>query len=49
MKDRSIVLSLVSGAVALLILGGHAKQQKAAAVDVNGGSAVNEWTKVPAD
>jgi len=45
MKDRSIVSSLVSGAVALLILGGHAKQQKAEAVNVNAGSAGNEATK----
>lgn len=45
MKDRSIVLSLVTGAVALLILGGHAKQ-KAEAVNVNAGSAGNEATKV---
>jgi hypothetical protein len=28
MKERSIVSSVVSGAVALLIVGGHAKQQK---------------------
>lgn len=48
MKDRSIVSSVVSGAVALLILGGHAMQQKAAAVDVNPGPA-GEWTKVMAD
>jgi DUF4097 and DUF4098 domain-containing protein YvlB len=45
MKDRSIVLSLVTGAVALLILGGHAKQ-KAEAVNVDAGSAGNEATKV---
>lgn len=45
MKDRSIVSSLVSGAVALLILGGHAKQQKAEAVNVNAGSAGSEVTK----
>jgi DUF4097 and DUF4098 domain-containing protein YvlB len=45
MKDRSIVSSLVSGAVALLILGGHAKQQKAEAVNVNAGSAGSEATK----
>ena len=49
MKDRSIVSALVTGAVALLILGGHAKQQKAEAVDVNGGPAGNEWIKVMAD
>lgn len=45
MKDRSIVSSLVSGAVALLILGGHAKQQKAETVNVSAGSAGNEATK----
>jgi len=45
MKDRSIVSSLVSAAVALLILGGHAKQQKAEAVNVNAGSAGSEATK----
>lgn len=46
MKDRSIVASLVSGAaVALLILGGHAKQRKAEAVNVNAGLAGNEATK----
>lgn len=42
MKDRSIVASLVSGAVALLIMGGQAKQQKAETVNVNAGSAGNE-------
>jgi hypothetical protein len=45
MKDRSIVASLVSGAVALLILGGHAKQQKAEAVNVNAGSPASEAPK----
>ena len=45
MTDRSIVLSLVSGAVALLILRGHTKQQKAEAVNVNAGSAGSEATK----
>lgn len=45
MKNRSIVSSLVSGAVALLILGGYAKQQRAEAVNVNAGSAGNEATK----
>lgn len=45
MKNRSIVSSLVSGAVALLILGGHTKLQKAEAVNVNAGSAGNEATK----
>ena len=45
MKNRSIVSSLVGGAVALLILGGHAKQQKAEAVNANAGSPGNEATK----
>ena len=45
MKNRRMVSSLVSGAVALLILGGHAKQGKAEAVEVNAGPAGNEWTK----
>lgn len=49
MKNRSIVSALVSGAVALLILGGHARQQNAKAVDVNAGPAGNAWTKVTAD
>lgn len=49
MKNRSIVSLLVSGAVTLLLLGGPAKQQKAAAVDGNVGPAGNEWTKVMAD
>lgn len=44
MKDRSIVSALVTGAVALLILGGHTKQQKAEAVNVNVRSG-NEATK----
>ena len=34
MKDRWMVSSLVSGAIALLILGGYAKQQRAEAVNV---------------
>ena len=45
MKDRSIVSFLVSCAIALLILGGHAKQQKAVAVNVKAGSAGNEATQ----
>ena len=44
MKDRSIVSALMTGAVALLILGGHTKQQKAEAVNVNVRSG-NEATK----
>lgn len=47
MKDRSIVSALVTGAVALLILGGHTKQQKAEAVNVNVRSG-NEATKAVA-
>jgi hypothetical protein len=34
MKNRSIISSLMSGAIALLILGGYAKPQKAEAVNV---------------
>jgi hypothetical protein len=49
MKDRWMLLSLVSGALALLILGGYAKRQKAEAVNVTGESAGNEWTKAMAD
>ena len=49
MKNRSMVSSLVSGAVALLILGGPAKQQQAGPVDVKAGPAGNELTKVMAD
>ena len=45
MKDRFIASSLVSGAVALLILG-YATQQKAAIVNVNGGPEGNEATQV---
>src|SRR5919206_4030806 len=44
MKNRSIVSALVTGAVTLLILGGHTKQQKAEAVNVNVRSG-NEATK----
>jgi hypothetical protein len=49
MKDRWMVSSLMSGAIALLILGGYAIPPKAEAVDVNRGSAGNEWTTVIAD
>jgi hypothetical protein len=48
MKNRWIVSSFVSGAVALLILGGYANQKRAEAVNVNGGPA-NEWVKPTAD
>lgn len=48
MKNRWIVSSLMSGAVALLILVCYATRQKAAA-DVNAGPAGNEWPKVMAD
>src|SRR5688572_19822337 len=43
MKNRWMVSSLVSGAVALLILGGYAKPHKAEAVNVNRAQAGNEW------
>ena len=49
MKNRSVVSSLVSGAIALLILGGYTKQRTAEAVDVNGVLAGNEWAKVIVD
>ena len=49
MKNRRMVSSLVSGAIALLILGGSAKQQRAEAGNVNGGPPGNEWTKAMAD
>ena len=49
MKNRSMVSSLMSGAIALLILGGYAKPQKAEAVNVIGVSAGNEWTKAMSD
>jgi len=49
MKNRRMVSSLVSGALALLILGGFAKAQKAEAVNINGASAGNEWNKSIAD
>jgi len=42
MKDRTIVSSLVSGAVALLILGSYAKQQRAEAFNVTAGSTGKE-------
>ena len=49
MKDRWIVSSLMSGAVALSIVSGYAKQQKAEAVNLNAGPAGNEWTKAVAE
>ena len=49
MKNRWMVSSLVSGAIALLILGGYAKPQKAETINVNGRSAGNEWTKAMSD
>ena len=45
MKDRWIVSSLMSGAVALSIVSGYAKQQKAEAVNLNAGPVGSEWTK----
>jgi hypothetical protein len=49
MKNRWMVSSLMSGAIALLILGGYANPQKAEAVNVTGGPAGNEWTKAMSD
>jgi len=49
MKNRWMVASLASGALALLILGGFAKAQKAEAVNVTGCSAGNEWTNAMSD
>jgi hypothetical protein len=43
MKNRWMISSLVSGALALLILGGYAGQRKAEAVNVNAGPAQNKW------
>jgi hypothetical protein len=45
MKYRWMISSLVSGAIALLIVGSYAKQQRAGAVNVNTGPAGNEWTR----
>jgi hypothetical protein len=44
MKKRPIISSLVCGAVALLLLGSHAKQQEPRAVNVNAASG-NEATE----
>jgi hypothetical protein len=43
MKNRWMVSSLVSGAIALLILGGYASQRKAEAVNINAGPAQTKW------
>jgi hypothetical protein len=48
MKYRSIVATLVSGAAALLALGGHAEQQKSQARNANAGSLANEAIKAVA-
>lgn len=48
MKERWIVSSLMSGAIALSIVSGYAKQQKAEAVNLNAGPAGNEWTQAVA-
>ena len=48
MKNRWIVSSLMSGAVALSIVSGYAKQQKAEAVNLNAGPAGHEWTQAVA-
>jgi hypothetical protein len=44
MKNRWMVSSLVSSAIALLILGGYANQRRAKAVNVNGGPATKKAT-----
>ena len=49
MKDRWMLLSLVSGALALLIMGSYAKQQRAESVKLDAKPAGNEWTKAMAD
>ena len=49
MKNRWMISSLVTGAIALLTLGGFAKLQKAEAVNVTGCSAGNEWTNAMSD
>jgi len=49
MKDRWMVSPLVSGAIALLILGSYAKQQRAEAVNVHAGPAGNEWAQAMND
>jgi len=49
MKNRWMVSSLVTGAIALLILGGYARPQMAEAVNMNGASAGNGWNKSIAD
>ena len=43
MKNRWMVSSLLSGAIALLILGGYARPQKAEAVNVNARPEQNNW------
>jgi len=48
MKNRWMISSLMSGAIALLILGSYANQQRAEAVSVNRWPA-NEWVKAIAD
>jgi len=45
MKTRWMISSLVTGAIALLILGGFARPQKAEAVNINGAPAGNAWNK----
>jgi len=49
MKNRRMVSSLVTGATALLILGGYARPHKTEAVHVNAVAAGNEWNKSIAD
>ena len=49
MKNRWMISSLVTGAIALLILGGYARPQKAEAVNIDGVSVRNEWNTSIAD
>jgi hypothetical protein len=49
MKNRRLVSSLVSGAIALLALGSYAKQQRTEAVNVLAGPARNEWPQAITD
>ena len=49
MKNRWMVSSLVTGAIALSILGGYATLPMAEAVNTNGASPGNKWNKSIAD
>jgi hypothetical protein len=49
MKNRWIISSLLSGVVALLILGSNAEQQRAEAVNAHAGPADNAWIRASGD